>query len=93
MNPYASQTDGYNFEYESIVDSVKICNIKANFSKISSAETDSDLDKPANTQFAKIIKKNWENKTDDNMKSISEKYKSPEKCVFAPLKVNLELWK
>ena len=27
------------------------------------------------------------------MKSISEKYKSPEKCVFAPLKVNLELWK
>ena len=92
MNPYASQTDGYNFEYESIVDSVKICNIKATFQKLVPLRQ-TDLDKPANTQFAKIIKKNWENKTDDNMKSITEKYKSPEKCVFAPLKVNLELWK
>ena len=27
------------------------------------------------------------------MKSIFEKYKSPENCVFAPSKVNLELWK
>ena len=27
------------------------------------------------------------------MKSIFEKYKSPENCVFVPTKVNLELWK
>ena len=27
------------------------------------------------------------------MKSICEKYKSPENCVFVPPKVNLELWK
>ena len=27
------------------------------------------------------------------MKSIFEKYKSPENCVFLPPKVNLELWK
>ena len=27
------------------------------------------------------------------MKSIFEKYKSPENCVFVPPKINLELWK
>ena len=27
------------------------------------------------------------------MKSIFERYKSPENCVFVPPKVNLELWK
>ena len=27
------------------------------------------------------------------MKSIFEKYRSPENCVFVPPKVNLELWK
>ena len=27
------------------------------------------------------------------MKSIFEKYKSPENCVFVPPKVNLQLWK
>ena len=27
------------------------------------------------------------------MKSIFDKYKSPENCVFVPPKINLELWK
>ena len=86
LNPYASQTDGYDSEYNSTVDSVINQNInESNFSKISCVETESDLEKPANAEFAKIIKKNWEStKTIDNMKSIFEKYKSPE---------NFELWK
>ena len=38
--------------------------------------------------------KNWESKkADDNMKSIIEKYKSPQNGGFVPTKVNLELWK
>ena len=95
LNPYASQTDGYDSEYESTVDSVINQHInECDFSKISCVETESDLEKPANTEFAKIIKKNWKSKkTNDNMKSIFEKYKSPENCVFVPAKVNLELWK
>ena len=95
LNPYAFQTDGYDSEYESTVDSVINYNInECDFSKISCVETESDLEKPANAEFAKIIKKNWESKkANDNMKSIFEKYKSPENCVFVPPKVNLELWK
>ena len=95
LNPYASKTDGYDSEYESTVDSVINQHInECDFSKISCVETESDLEKPANTEFAKIIKKNWKSKkTNDNMKSIFEKYKSPENCVFVPAKVNLELWK
>ena len=95
LNPYASQTDGYDSEYESTVDSVLSQNIsECDFSKISCVETESDLEKPANAELAKIIKKNWERKkTNYNMKSIFEKYKSPENCVFVPPKVNLELWK
>ena len=95
MNTYASQTDGYDSECKSNVDSVINYNInKCDFLKISCAETQSDLGKPANAEFAKIIKKNWESKkANDNMKSIFEKYMSPENCVFVPHKVNLELWK
>ena len=95
LNPYASQSDGYDSEQKSTADSA--INYKINecdFSKISCVETESDLEKPANGEFAKIIKKNWESKkTNDNMKSIFEKRKSPENCVFVPPKVNLELWK
>ena len=95
MNTYASQTDGYDSECKSTVDSVINYNInKCDFLKISCAETQSDLGKPANAEFAKIIKKNWESKkANDNMKPIFEKYMSPENCVFVPYKVNLELWK
>ena len=80
LNPYPSQTDGYDSKYESTVDSVINYNInECDFSKISCVETQPDLEKPANPEFEKIIKKNWENKkTNDNMKSIFEKYKSPE---------------
>ena len=95
LNTYASQTDGYDSQYESTVDPAINQNInECNFSKISCVETESDLEKPANAEFPKIINKNWESKkTDDNMKSIFEKYRSPESCVFVPPKVNLELWK
>ena len=95
LNPYPSQTDGYDSEYESTVDSVINYNInECDFSKISYAETESDLKNPANAEFAKIIKKNWESKkTNDNMKSIFKKHKSPENWVFVPPKVNLEVWK
>ena len=95
LNTYASQTDGYDSECKSTVDSVINYNInKCDFLKISCAETQSDLGKPANAEFAKIIKKNWESKkANDNMKPIFEKYMSPENCVFVPYKVNLELWK
>ena len=95
LNPYASQTDGYDSEYESIVDSVINYNInECDFSKISCAETEFDLEKPTNAEIAKRIKKNWESKkVNDNMKSIFEKYKSAENCVIVPPKVNLELWK
>ena len=59
LNPYASQTDGYDSEYESTVDSVLNQNIsECDFSKISCVETESDLEKPANAELAKIIKKN-----------------------------------
>ena len=93
LNPYDSQTDGYDSEYESTEDSVIKYNInECGFSKISCVETESDLEKPGNAEFAKIIKKNRESKkTNDNMKSIIEKHKSPENCVFVPLKINLEL--
>ena len=64
------------------------------FSKISCIETESDLEKPGNAKFVKIIMKNWESKkANDNMKSIIEKYKSPQNGGFVPTKVNLELWK
>ena len=95
LNPYPSQTDCYDSEYESTVDSVINYNInQCDFSKISCVETASDLKNPANAEFAKIIKKNWQSKkTNDNMKSIFKKHKSPENCVFVPPKVNLEVWK
>ena len=85
---YASQTDGYDSEYESTVDSVINYNInECDFSKISCVEAESDLDKPANAEFGKIIKKNWETKkTNDNMKSIFEKFKSSEIAYLYPLK-------
>ena len=36
--------------------------------------------------------KNWESKkTNDNLKSIFEKYKSPENCVFLSPRINLKL--
>ena len=93
LNPCAFQTDGYDSEYEGAVGSVINVNLNdRDFSKISCVESDSGLEKPANAEFAKIIKKNWESKKrNDNMKSIFEKYKSPENCVFVPPKVNLEL--
>ena len=95
LNTYTSETDGYDSQYESTVDPAINQNInECNFSKISCVETESDLEKPANAEFPKIINKNWENKkTNDNMKSIFEKYRSPENCVFVTPKVNLELWK
>ena len=97
LNPHASQTDGYDSEYEisEYVDSVLNFNInECDFSKISCVEVESDLEKPGNAEFPKIIKKNWEiKKTNDIMRSIFEKKKSPENCVFVPPKVNLELWK
>ena len=87
MNPYTSQTDGYDSEYESTVDSAINCNVNEyDFSKVSFVETESDLEKPENAEFNKTIKKSWERKkTNDNMNS-------PEHCVFATRKVNLELW-
>ena len=93
LNPHAFQTDGYDSEYENTVDSVINYNIiECDFSKISCVERESDLEKPANAEFAKIIKKNWESKkTNDNMKFIFEKYESPKNCVFVSPKVNLEL--
>ena len=95
LNPYSSQIDGYDSEYESPVDSVINQNKnECDFSTISRVETESDLEKPANAEFVEIIKKNWESKkTNNNMKSIFEKCKSPKNCVFVPPKVNLELWK
>ena len=52
MNPYASDS-----EYESSVDSVINYNInECDFSKIGYVETESDLKKPANAEFAKIIR-------------------------------------
>ena len=69
MNSCPSQTDGYDSKYERTVDSVINYNItEYDFSKISSVETEFDLEKPANAEFAKIIKKNWRSKrTNDNM--------------------------
>ena len=59
LNPYPSQTDGYDSEYETTVDSVINCNTnECDFSKISCVETGTDLEKFANAEFAKIIKKN-----------------------------------
>ena len=43
-----------------------------------------DLEKPADAEFTKTIKNNWESKKNNYMKSIFEKYKSPENCVFVP---------
>ena len=58
LNPYSSQTDGYDSEYESTVDSAINQNItECDFSKISCVETESDLEKPENAEFAKIIGK------------------------------------
>ena len=69
MNSCPSQTDGYDSKYERTVDSVINYNItEYDFSKISSVETEFDLEKPANAEFVKIIKKNWRSKrTNDNM--------------------------
>ena len=59
LNPYTSQTDGYESEYQSTVDSVINYNInECDFSKISCTETESDLEKPGNAKFVKIIMKN-----------------------------------
>ena len=88
LNSYTSQTDGYDCEYESTVDSVKNCNVNEyDFSKISCVETESDLEKLENAELNKTIQKSWESKkTNDNMKP-------PENCVFVTPKINLELWK
>ena len=63
MNLYASQSHSYDSKYESTIDSVINYIINEwEFSKTSCNETQSHLDKPANSEFAKIIKKNWESK-------------------------------
>ena len=95
LNPYVSKTDLYDSEYESTVDLVINYNINEwDFPKTGCVETESDLEKPANAELAKIFKKNWESKkTNDNIKSIFEKFKSQENCVFVSPKFNLELWK
>ena len=52
LNPYSSQTAGYDSEYESTVDSVINFNInECDFSKISCVEKESDLHKPANANL------------------------------------------
>lgn len=57
-------------------------------------KTESDLDKTANVEFAKIFRKNRKSKkTNGNNISIFEKCKSPENAVFVTPKVNLELVK
>ena len=54
LNPYASQSDSYDSEYESTVDLVINYNIyECNFSKVCCDETESDLEKPANAEFVK----------------------------------------
>ena len=69
-NPYVSETGGYDSEYEGTADSVIS---EYDFSKLICVETEFDLNKRVNAEFAKIIKKNWENKnTNNNMKSIFE---------------------
>ena len=97
LNAYASQSDSYNSEYESTVDSVINYNInECNFWKVSYDETESDIAKPANAEFVKTINRNWEsNMKNNNRKSeiYLWKSKSPENCVFVPPKVNLELSK
>ena len=70
MNAYASQSDSYDSEYKSTVDSVINYNInECNFSKVSCDETESDLEKPANAEFVKTFNGNWES----NMKNNNRK--------------------
>ena len=73
LNTCASQSDTYDPDYESTVDLVRNCNIyECDFSKISCVETEPGLDKPANLEFAKTIKKNCKSmKTNDNDKHKS----------------------
>ena len=95
LYPYVSKTDLYDSEYESTVDLVINYNInECDFPNTGCVETESDLEKTANAELSKIFKKNCESKkTNDNIKSILEKFKSPEDCVFVSPKFNLELWK
>ena len=95
LYPYVSKTDLYDSEYESTVDLVINYNInECDFPNTGCVETESDLEKTANAELSKIFKKNCESKkTNDNIKSIFEKFKSQENCVFVSPKFNLELWK
>ena len=95
LYPYVSKTDLYDSEYESTVDLVINYNInECDFPNTGCVETESDLEKTANAELSKIFIKNCESKkTNDNIKSILEKFKSPEDCVFVSPKFNLELWK
>ena len=54
MNAYASHIDGCDSGYISTVNSVINCSInECDFSKISCVKTESDINKPANAEFAK----------------------------------------
>ena len=57
MNPYASQSHGYDSECESTLDSAKNCIInEREFSKTSCIETESDFDKHATHSSLLVLK-------------------------------------
>ena len=90
LNPYASQTEGYDSEDDYAHDK----NNEFDISKINAVPTEEEKTTPIDDKLAEIILKNWKSeKPFDNMKKLFKKYPCPENCSLEPPKVNLELWK
>ena len=93
LNPYASQTDGYdsNILEEPKEDDTNNDKQSVDLAKITCPTAEEDYAKPTDERWAKIAKGNWATKTlNENLKKIINNHKSPENCTLKPLSVNLE---
>ena len=96
INPYASQTDGYDTDYGNEADNRK--NVMNNdFEKIlktiSTIDSGEGTAPEINESWAKIVQDSWWNeKSKEQFSDISKKYSLPKNCQLIVPSVNVEMW-
>ena len=96
LNPYPSQTDGYDSDIleEPKHDDTNNDKQSADLARITCPAAEDDYAKPINERWAKIVKDNWATKTlNENLRKIINNHKSPENCTMKPPSVNPLIWK
>ena len=96
INPYASQTDGYDTDYGNEAENRKNA-MNDDFEKI--LKTISIIDSgegtapEINESWAKIVQDSWWNeKSKEQFSDISKKYSLPKNCQLIVPSVNVEMW-